>query len=559
MSLSRKDPGRIEFGDFQTPPELAARVVRALGALGWDFSRVIEPTCGTGAFLCAVLESREQAPNPDLFLSGWDINAGHIERARGNLAKYGRDRAISLRERNVFQIDWEEEGEDLAPGTLFLGNPPWVTNSSLSSLNASNLPKKSNFQKRSGYDALTGKSNFDVSEWLLIQIANLISGRDAAMAFIVKTSVARKIFRHAVAGELSLRDFRIYRLDARKNFGVAANACLFFARGVPEPNAKDNISRGENVAAFCSVHDRLENPESSANIGCLENRLIADSGTYAELRDLDAGSEFPWRSGIKHDCSSVMILTRENSRYRNGLGQIASLPDDYLYPLCKGSDIAPRGRPSVERFVLVTQKNVGEQTDSIRRNSRATWEYLESHRERLDGRKSVVYRRSPPFSIFGVGRYSFLPWKTAISGLYKDARFTLIGPRENKPVMLDDTCYFLSFRSPEEAHFVLRLLNSGIARRFLDALIFRDNKRPITASLLNRLSLKALAGRLDLLEEYIALFGQTKVDSAAANASALDDDPGGVAPTAARRKPDTSPDRPDRDESRPPESMYAPS
>jgi len=35
--------------------------------------------------------------------------------------------------------------------------------------NSDNLPPKSNFQKRRGFEAVTGKSKFDISEWMLLQ------------------------------------------------------------------------------------------------------------------------------------------------------------------------------------------------------------------------------------------------------------------------------------------------------------------------------------------------------------------------------------------------------
>ncbi len=58
---------------------------------------------------------------------------------------------------------------------------------------------------------------------------------------------------------------------------------------------------------------------------------------------------------------------------------------------------------------------------------------------------------------------------------------------DGKPVMLDDTCYFVSCRSIEEAEFVVELLNSEEAKILLESMIFWTNKRPITSELLKRL------------------------------------------------------------------------
>ena len=59
-----------------------------------------------------------------------------------------------------------------------------------------NLPEKNNFQSLKGLEAMTGKSNFDISEWMLIKIIDFIENSKSAMAFLIKTSVARKLFEY---------------------------------------------------------------------------------------------------------------------------------------------------------------------------------------------------------------------------------------------------------------------------------------------------------------------------------------------------------------------------
>jgi len=72
---------------------------------------------------------------------------------------------------------------------------------------------------------------------------------------------------------------------------------------------------------------------------------------------------------------------------------------------------------------------------------------------------------------------------------------------------MDDTCYFYPCESESEAATVLEMLSSPPATEFLSSLVFWDDKRPITAELLNRLDLSRLAnelGRLDELPDRIA-------------------------------------------------------
>ena len=92
---------------------------------------------------------------------------------------------------------------------------------------------------------------------------------------------------------------------------------------------------------------------------------------------------------------------------------------------------------------------------------------LNRHGALLGKRGSVIYKNKPLFSIFGVGPYSFAPWKVAISGFYKKLHFVKVGPVDGRPVVFDDTINFLPCWSEEEADFLETLLNSAAAEEFL--------------------------------------------------------------------------------------------
>ena len=95
--------------------------------------------------------------------------------------------------------------------------------------------------------------------------------------------------------------------------------------------------------------------------------------------------------------------------------------------------------------------------------------------------------------MFCVGPYSFAPWRVAISGFYKRLDCRSIGSAGRKPVVFDDTCYFLPCGSRQDAAVLADLLNSKAATGFFRYLIFWDAKRPITAQVLANLGLRLLA------------------------------------------------------------------
>jgi hypothetical protein len=467
---------KVEYGDFQTPIELAEQVCQQLRTLGVNPSIILEPTCGVGHFIEAGLSV---FPSVEKII-GIEINADYLK-TMGNNQKLV-DPRIVLHHGDFFRLDWLSLTKDGEGEILVLGNLPWVTNSQQGRIYGKNLPSKSNFQHHPGLDAITGKSNFDISEAMLMEIIQGLQGRNASLALLCKTSVARKILTYVHAQDLNLAYCATYRIDTRKYFGATVEACLLFCRF-------DLVSKNYCCDVFRGLGSCEWNP-----IGYENNILVQDLATFARVRQLytiDSGRK--WRSGIKHDCGPVMEFRKVEGGFMNGLGEVVSLEETYLFPLLKGSDVAQGRIQSTDRYVLVTQRFMGEPTERIKQNAPKTWQYLESHGRYLDHRKSRIYRNNPRFSMFGVGEYTFEPWKIAICGLYKKLAFRLVGEILNKPAIFDDTVYFLSFGEEEVARQTLRLLESESAMSFYSCLIFWDEKRPIKSSILNRLNLVALA------------------------------------------------------------------
>ncbi len=56
-----------------------------------------------------------------------------------------------------------------------IGNPPWVTNSRQGKNSSLNVPLKSNIYGLKGIDAITGKSNFDISRVYYSAIITIIT------------------------------------------------------------------------------------------------------------------------------------------------------------------------------------------------------------------------------------------------------------------------------------------------------------------------------------------------------------------------------------------------
>jgi hypothetical protein len=203
-----------------------------------------------------------------------------------------------------------------------------------------------------------------------------------------------------------------------------------------------------------------------------------------------------------------MELTKvSDGVFSNGLGEKVSLERDIVFPLLKSSDVA-KGRCETDRYMIVTQREIGEDTAPLAARTPRTWKYLLDHADALDARGSVIYRGKSRFSVFGVGPYTYAPWKIAISGFYKSVNFMQVGPQGDKPVVFDDTIYFLPCYSKAEADFVMTLVKSRPYRELIASIIFSDEKRPVTAELLKRISLEKVADVLRMSDQYGAFTGR---------------------------------------------------
>jgi len=365
MKIRKKSKKKSEFGDFQTPIELARQVCFILFQQGLRPVSILEPTCGRGAFIVAALEFFPDVHN----IVGIDINSEHIKIACSAVNKLGPAAgSVHIMSQDFFALDWSNVLESLEDPLLVIGNPPWVTNAELGCIGGCNFPDKSNFQNHRGIDAITGKSNFDISEWMLNRSIEWINGRQATLAMLCKTSVARKVLYRAWKSGQHLKPSKIYHIETHKHFGAVVDACLLVV--------SSSILKG---SFDCQVYGSLKDASPSGTFGYRQCSLVSNIKSFERWKHLEGKERYKWRSGIKHDCAKVMELRREINEYKNGFGELFDLEDDYLYPMLKSSEIANGYGLKPTRWMLVPQRVAGEETNQIRRLAPRTWEYLQKH------------------------------------------------------------------------------------------------------------------------------------------------------------------------------------
>ncbi|HLF00653.1 MAG TPA: hypothetical protein VI547_01660 [Anaerolineales bacterium] len=487
MSLERSvvRPSVREWGDFQTPLPLARQICRFLRRLGVSPSVIVEPTFGLGHFIIAALDTF-----PDVQLVyGVEIQdkyQGLLEdalRQRANVDDVSAE--IRLIQGNIFTHRFPVKVTQ-AENLLILGNPPWVTNAELGAAESGNLPKKRNLKALSGLDALTGKSNFDICEYILLKLLETFSEKPGTLAMLCKTATARNIVHILPQKHFKVANVRVLEVNAGREFGAAVDACLLV------------MTFGVRRSAYICEVSSLDDPDHTERIfGWAGDKFVSDIQNYDP--ELDGDSPWVWRQGVKHDCARIMELGAKDGVLLNGEGRAVEVESDHFYWLLKGSDLREFEIAAPRKKVILTQTHLADDTQLLMMNAPKLWAYLIEHEPWFMKRKSSIYRNKPRFSMFGVGDYSFKPYKVAISGLHKEAKFSLVCPLENRPVMLDDTCYFLGFDNYLDALLTASVLNSESVRKFLRSVVFVDAKRPYTKDVLMRINLAKAAMRSTLL------------------------------------------------------------
>lgn len=470
--------GKHEYGDYQTPIDFAKKVCLYLKDYRHiEPSAIIEPTCGLGSFLQSslVFDAKEYY--------GIEINPEYCESCKKNI----KDNRVNIIHSDFFTFSTKALIKNKTQ-ILIIGNPPWVTNSTLSALGSDNLPLKANFKGLKGIDAITGASNFDICEYIILQLINEYKNTNTIISMLCKTSVARNVFKELKRNCIAFQSCDILEFDAAKIFGINASACVLLIQLSDKPALSD----------FCNVYD-FENPTTiKSQFGFSNGQLYNNLNTNTD--DFDGRCCFEWRQGVKHDCSKIMELTMCNGSLQNGQKENVQIETDIVFPLIKSSMFKAPIIRSFSKYVIVTQKKVREETGHLEHDVPKTWKYLNDNIELFKNRKSSIYHGAPPFSMFGVGDYSYSRYKVGVSGFYKQPFFSVLYSDDKKPVMTDDTSYFICFDSFDMAYVAMLLLNSKKVQKFLTSIAFLDAKRPYTKKVLERIAFEKIVYCLSINE-----------------------------------------------------------
>lgn len=483
VQKKKVDPNIIttqyDLGDFQTPIEFAEDICQFISKQLKKPTILLEPTCGRGNFVIAALKNIDSIK----YVYCIELQSSYEWEFKINLMVFlkSQQRHIEIEyfQEDIFKHQFSntflknsEENE-----ILILGNPPWVTNSALEKINSTNIPIKSNFKDFSGIDAITGKSNFDIAEFIITHLLSNFHHLNGHIVMLCKNTVIRNLMKIFPKMEINVGEIKQIRFNVQKIFNINANASIFMA----------TLNHSSNYS--CQVIN-FHSKKKEKIYGWYNGKFVANITKYKIVKEMEGKFPFEWRQGLKHDLSRIMVLKYEkDNQYLNGLKQNIQLEDNLIYPFLKSSDLSSKIVSKSRFHTIVTQEKVGADTSYIQTDYPKIWTYLTQNLENFQNRKSSIYKNKPNFSIFGIGKYSFAKYKIGVAGLYKNLNFALILPINDKSVMLDDTCYLIPFDQKTEAIITWTYLNRIEVKNFMESITFEDTKRPYTKEKLMRINL----------------------------------------------------------------------
>ncbi len=502
----RADP--TKSGGVHYTPSLLARFVaeQAATALGErDRVRVLDPACGDGALLAPAAAALGGVKHVELV--GFDLDGEAVQQAQSRLADVPANCAVTVDKVDFIEAVLDEQEStvslfgkpDVIPLAgcfdLVIANPPYVRTQVLGAEKSKRLAKDF---------GLTGRVDL-YHAFAIAMTATLRPGGVLALLcsnrfLTTKTGIdLRKMLSH------DYEIVTIFDLGDTKAFEAAVLPAVVVGRrddggskSMPMVSIYENRYRSEATAAVGSVFEPLSDGNTEG--------MVAVEGTVYEVRRgvVDVSDpRKPWvpssasgdswvaqieaaavmrfgevgklRVGIKTTADSVFI--------RDDWDDQEAVPEgDLLLPLIT-HHIAERwvaGLPSKQvlyPYDLASPKRVPLCLDDLP----ATAAYLESHRERLEGRKYVIDGGRHWWEIWVPQRPS--AWaspKIVCPDISEDPKFFY----DTSGAVVNGDCYWVTVEDEDLAMLMLAVANSDLGMAYYDAVcgnkLYAGRRRYIT-------------------------------------------------------------------------------
>ena len=496
---------RRSLGEFFTPAWLATALLEQAVGDGPVPARIVDPACGSGAFLLAAARflSQQKWPPQQIAaaLVGYDLNPLAVLTARANLL-LALFRSDSIKNAASAKPPFQIERRDTLlleqvdePFPLVIGNPPWI--------NWDRLPPAYRERTRplwetyglfnlSGSAARYGGAKKEIATLLLLRAADKLLAEGGRLAFVLPLSIlqtgkAGEGFRRLriVPADMPLRMIRVDDYSRRRPFpGVHSAACtVVLEKGRPtsfpvpffvhRQNGMDRHDATPGDPADPLSPWRLSSEQkyrTKNNRGGRLNRYTACLGANTG----GANGVF-WLEILEKTARGTLRIRNLPATGKRSVALVETeIEPDFIYPLLRWKGIARNvARPT--GYILLPQdaeRRIGVDEERLRTDYPLTWQYLKRFekplRERAAFRK--LHRAGVPFySMYNVARPTLAPIKVVWRRMDTDLRAAVVTETDDpylgrRCLVPQETCVLIPMETLEEAGRVCDLLNSEEVR-----------------------------------------------------------------------------------------------
>lgn len=567
---------RHALGEYYTPDWLAewtlCQAVEAQGAADTAGFSVIDPTCGSGTFLCrAIAMKRKAGRSLEAIVStvrGLDLNPLAVLTAKTNyllsvldLLDSGARVTIPVQTGDVLALPASSAPEK---ADIVVGNPPWV--------NWEYLPASCRGRSGevwTGYGLLSAKgldlsfSKEDVSALITYAAVDRLLKEDGVLGFVLRQGLFKSAqngagFRRFQVGEggTPVQVIRVDDLSGVRVFeDAAAGAALFFARKgretvypvpysrwkrrdgrktlpfdpyVPLPEVLSHLCREEEQAQPASEDDPTAPWITASGEELAVIRRVLGTNPYRARTGVFTGgaNAVYWLKPVSDEGALVTVTNIVDRAKRKTEQVTVQLEKTFIFPMLKGGGIR-QWHTSYDACILCPHtaetKIRPVPREELERTAPRTWAYLDRFRDLLDGRRGFAgwertLQQQAFHTVLRVGAYTFAPYKVVWK--YIASRFVCaVTGAVNDPflgeklLLPNEKVMYIATGCEEEAYYLCGILSSAPAARCVESYM---NPTSISAHILRRLYIPPYDASNRLHREIAALCreGHGKADIA---------------------------------------------
>ncbi|MGH9869073.1 MAG: N-6 DNA methylase, partial [Candidatus Polarisedimenticolia bacterium] len=485
-------------GQYYTPAAVVELVLDSAGHPG--SSDLLDPMCGAGAFLVAALR-RLAAAHPGMGtadlaarVQGMDVDPLTVLLARAacllTLAHLCGGRLDPATRVQVACMDAVRD--EPASGRAFgivAGNPPWVAWDHLpEAWRRDTYPlwrRHGLFAEdgsRKDMQAVLGSGRKDLAMLATCVAADRWLAPGGTLSFVLGRGLLKSVgsasgFRRFVtAGGVPLRVVEVHDLGSGIFRGTAARPIVLTLRKGEPTRYPVPWRRG----AACLQAEPVD-PADPCSAW-----MTLPAVRHAAVRGVLGPSPYQAHAGAYTGGANGVYWVRriETAPDADGTVEVANLADagrrpvpavtvrleaGLLYPLARAGDV---GRFSVapSAWILLAQDPARRQgIDDVTMRARfpRALAYLTSMAGPLEARRdrgtrALIRCGAPPWTMFGVSMATVSSWKVVWPRIASRMSAAVLGPRDGRPVVPQETCSLIACEDEEEASYLAGMLNGPL-------------------------------------------------------------------------------------------------